>query len=117
MSATQKQTITLDLLMDGVEYPPKPGTEYEVGAGKRVKLMPPTVGNIRRFNEKVAELKGKEGSDLELAKIITEGEWPEEEDIITPVASAIAQDFIEAAFWISRRLQEFSATSKSPAEK
>ena len=99
--------VTLTTILEGVDYPPVPGLKYEVAPGKCVTLKVPTRRVGEEYEALVQSLRDAYNSedkedhpewpDLQLAKAATDGEWPDEPDLIPPVVTRISLDCPSAA--------------------
>lgn len=91
--------VTIESLLGEEPYKPLPGTEYEVGVGAFVKMCVPTIGRIDAFMGAFQEMgdKGMENGDITLAKLVTDGTWPERDSLVPRMVSAIVMDFFRLA--------------------
>ncbi len=109
--------VTLTLLLEEQRqgkalYSPVPGTAYEIAPGASVVLKVPVFGLQETFFEKVASLEHVgEGATLravleanaDVARLVTEGAWPEGPDmLIGNVVQRILVDFMSASGLITR---------------
>jgi hypothetical protein len=87
--------VTLEVILKEEDYAPVPGTEYDVGTV--VTLKRPTFELRDAFVKKYGEVLSGEGDDRDLARMISEGEWPEKGQEDPAVVSRLCEDFFCAA--------------------
>ena len=94
--------ITLATLLEGVEYTPVPGNQYEISEGNFGTLRAPT----KTLTDEVAELAGTEGvSEMDLVKKILTGLKPVEVDkAYLGMAAVAVQDFFSCVTRIAEML-------------
>ncbi len=110
-------TVTLTLLLDerrrGKDlYSPAPGTAYEIAPGIKVRLKAPTLRLQAAFFEATKEMEAFQAGDDPLretletsrrvAEVITDGAWPETDELFSNVVQRIIVDFMSASEPISR---------------
>lgn len=85
-----------------------PGTRYQIADGYVVTFAEITKGRSEEFWRAYKRLGGgtrtiTDGCDIVLGKIASEGEWPDDEDLLyARVVGALAEDFGLASRQISR---------------
>lgn len=99
--------ITLATLLEGVEYTPVPGIEYEIAEGVWGVMRPPTADLVAKVEAVIAE----DGySDIQGAKIVLKGLKPVAEGALIPgMASLVMRDFFTMYEMIATRLNALLA--------
>jgi hypothetical protein len=83
--------ITLGTLLEGTQYTPVPGNEYEIAEGVWGTLRAPTKALV---DEVTALASGEEVSDIVLAKKVLGPTKPVTDDrLIVGMAAVVVQDF------------------------
>lgn len=105
--------VTLATLLEGVEYTPVPGTEYEIADGVWGVMRPPTTDLVSKVD---ALLKEESYTDLEGAKVVLKGLKPVAEGALIPgMAALVVRDFFTMLTLIGTRLNALLAQS-APSE-
>lgn len=106
--------IDLNAVLDGHDDP-RVGNEYEIAPGKWGKLKMPTSG----VQEQAFAILEKEGAeDLELAKVVLEGDFDfDPKNAIPGVVAKAVQDFFTLLLRTAERLNLDSAVSSQSKDQ
>jgi hypothetical protein len=94
--------ITLKEVLEKKEYAPVPGTEFEVADNVVVKLRKPTFLLREEVRDIVKEVKASTEedprSDVKVARVVSEGAWPDNTDHCDPLMVAeVCRAFFRAS--------------------
>lgn len=114
--------VDLHVVLSEEEYVNAPGVEYEVAPGVTVKMLPPTHDLKQKFLATAKEADGEDAppeglsaTDVELAKMVTAGAWPERGQLLDPVVRVLIENFTYACFGINPRRRDFMTPSSAGA--